>query len=73
MASPVSAPEITQLPDALEEELNANSLCTTLAFERQGLYLAAGCNDGVVHIWDLMTRSLARSFAAHVAPITDIS
>lgn len=52
--------------------LDSGSEALTCAFNRRGNYLAVGCNDGRIAVWDFMTRGIAIIFSSHTHPITSL-
>jgi len=52
--------------------LDSGSEALTCAFNRRGNYLAVGCNDGRIAVWDFMTRGVAISYSSHTHPITSL-
>jgi WD40 repeat protein len=42
------------------------------AFDRFGLYLACGCSDGRLVVWDFTTRSVTREYLAHAQAVTSV-
>ena len=49
-----------------------NGMAVCCAFDRFGLYLACGCCDGRVVVWDFSTRSVAREYLAHAQAVTSV-
>lgn len=45
---------------------------TVAAFNRKGSFLAVGCNDGRVFLWDFETRTTAKVIWAHVSAVTSL-
>ncbi|KPM07920.1 retinoblastoma-binding protein 5-like protein [Sarcoptes scabiei] len=62
-----------QFPEEYDTILEGSSYAITLAFNRYGTILAAGCNDGKIQLWDFMTREVAKTITAHLGPVTSLS
>ncbi|XP_065883835.1 retinoblastoma-binding protein 5 homolog [Dysidea avara] len=60
-------------PEHNDGYLDSGSEALTCAFNRRGNYLAVGCNDGRIAVWDFMTRGIAISYSSHTHPITSLS
>jgi WD40 repeat protein len=50
------------LPSGCVDSLGSDVTC--LAFSKGSKHLAAGCSDGVVHLWDLKRQACAAPFPA---------
>ena len=61
--------EIT-FPQAIEDSLEGNFVNIRCLMHPIGKYLASGCNDGSVLVWDLTTKNILRILKFHSAPIT---
>ncbi|KAH9424127.1 retinoblastoma binding protein 5 [Dermatophagoides pteronyssinus] len=60
-------------PEEFDGVLDCFATATSVAFNRRGSVLAVGCNDGLVFIWDFLTRGVAKMITAHVLPVTSLS
>lgn len=60
-------------PEEVESTLDSPYYSVTAAFNRRGSVLAVGCNDGLVTIFDFLTRGLAKVINAHIASVTSVS
>jgi len=56
----------------IKEEDRAYGWLRTVAFTRDGRYLAAGLSGGRVSLWDVRSARRLREFSAHVGPVTGI-
>ena len=56
-------------PQAIEESLDG-FFCVSCLMHPVGQYLAAGCGDGSVIIWDLTTRNVIKVLKYHKAAVT---
>lgn len=60
-------------PEKFDGFLDSQSMAVTCAFNKLGTLLAVGCNNGMIIIWDFLTRSMGKVIPAHVRPVSSMS
>lgn len=73
MNAPIIDPLLGDFPEVIEEYLQ-HGIMKSIAFNRRGTLLAAGCSDGSCVIWDFETRGIAKELRDKdcVSPITSV-